>query len=68
MCGRFAITSPPVALRLIFGLVERPNFQPRHNIAPTRPIPAIIVENGVRHFRLMRWGLLPVWVTGISRC
>jgi len=22
----------------------------------------VIVENGVRHFRLMRWGLLPAWV------
>ena len=22
----------------------------------------IIIENGLRHFRLMRWGLLPSWV------
>ena len=22
----------------------------------------MILENGVRHFRLMRWGLLPAWV------
>jgi putative SOS response-associated peptidase YedK len=62
MCGRFVITSPPEALRQIFGYVEQPNFPPRHNIAPTQPIPVVIVENGVRHFRLMRWGLLPAWV------
>ena len=62
MCGRFVITSPPAALRQIFGYVEQPNFPPQHNIAPTQPIPVIIVENGVRHFRLMRWGLLPAWV------
>jgi putative SOS response-associated peptidase YedK len=62
MCGRFVITSPPAALRLIFGYVEQPNFPPRHNIAPTQPIPVVIIENGVRHFRLMRWGLLPAWV------
>jgi putative SOS response-associated peptidase YedK len=62
MCGRFVITSPPAALRQIFGYVEQPNFPPRHNLAPTQPIPVIIVENGVRHFRLMRWGLLPAWV------
>ena len=62
MCGRFVITSPPAALRQIFGYVEQPNFPPRHNIAPTQPIPVVIVENGVRHFRLMRWGLLPAWV------
>lgn len=62
MCGRFVITSPPAALRQIFGYIEQPNFPPRHNVAPTQPIPVVIVENGVRHFRLMRWGLLPAWV------
>jgi len=62
MCGRFVITSAPAALRQIFGYVEQPNFPPRHNIAPTQPIPVVIGENGVRHFRLMRWGLLPAWV------
>ena len=62
MCGRFLITSPPAALRQMFGYLEQPNFPPRHNIAPTQPIPVIIRENGVRRFRLMRWGLLPAWV------
>ena len=62
MCGRFVITSPPAALRQIFGYVEQPNFPPRYNIAPTQPIPVVILENGARHFRLMRWGLLPAWV------
>ncbi len=62
MCGRFVITSPPEALRQIFGYLEQPNFPPRHNVAPTQPIPVVIVENGTRHFRLMRWGLLPAWV------
>jgi putative SOS response-associated peptidase YedK len=49
-------------LRQIFGYVEQPNFPPRHNIAPTQPIPVITFDNGVRNFRLMRWGLLPAWV------
>ncbi|HEY3790261.1 MAG TPA: SOS response-associated peptidase [Bradyrhizobium sp.] len=62
MCGRFVITSPPAALRQIFGYLDQPNFPPRHNIAPTQPIPVVILEHGVRHFRLMRWGLLPAWV------
>src|SRR6266700_4299844 len=62
MCGRFVITSPPAALRKIFGYIEQPNFPPKHNIAPTQPVPVVILENGVRHFRLMRWGLLPGWV------
>jgi putative SOS response-associated peptidase YedK len=62
MCGRFVITSPPAALRQIFGYSEQPNFPPRFNISPTQPIPVVIIENGLRHFRLMRWGLLPSWV------
>ena len=62
MCGRFVITSPPAALRQIFGYIEQPNFPPRFNIAPTQPIPVVILENGGRHFRLMRWGLVPPWV------
>ena len=62
MCGRFVITSPPEALRRIFGYSEQPNFPPRFNILPTQPIPVVIIENGNRHFRLMRWGLLPAWV------
>src|SRR3954468_5207853 len=62
MCGRFVITSPPAALRQIFGYIEQPNFPPRYNIAPTQPVPVVILENGGRHFRLMRWGLVPSWV------
>jgi putative SOS response-associated peptidase YedK len=62
MCGRFVITSPPAALRQVFGYLDQPNFPPRYNISPTQPIPVVIVENGIRHFRLMRWGFLPAWV------
>jgi putative SOS response-associated peptidase YedK len=62
MCGRFVITSPPAAVRQVFGYSEQPNFPPRHNIAPTQPVPVVILENGGRHFRLMRWGLVPSWV------
>ena len=25
-------------------------------------MPVVIIEHGVRHFRLMRWGLVPAWV------
>src|SRR6201999_2675784 len=63
MCGRFVITSPPAAIRQVFGYVEQPNFPPRHNIAPTQPVPVVILKNGTRHFHLMRWGLIPSWVT-----
>jgi len=62
MCGRFVITSPPDALRQIFGYLEQPNFPPRFNVSPTQPVPVVILEDGGRHFRLMRWGLVPAWV------
>jgi putative SOS response-associated peptidase YedK len=62
MCGRYVIISPPEALRRLFGYSEQPNFPPRNNIAPTQPVPVVIFDNGARHFRLVRWGLLPAWV------
>ena len=49
-------------MRQVFGYAEQPNFPPRFNVAPTQPVPVIIIENGVRHFRLMRWGFLPAWI------
>jgi putative SOS response-associated peptidase YedK len=62
MCGRYVITSAPEALRRLFGYAEIPNFPPRYNVAPTQPVPVVLQEQGVRHFHLMRWGLLPAWV------
>jgi putative SOS response-associated peptidase YedK len=62
MCGRYAITSAPEAIRKLFGYPEQPNFPPRYNIAPTQPIPIVRLDQGARHFALVRWGLLPSWV------
>ena len=66
MCGRYAITLPPEAARRYFGFVERPNFPPRYNIAPTQPIPVVRADpfrsGATRHFVLMRWGFLPGFV------
>jgi putative SOS response-associated peptidase YedK len=46
----------------LFGYSEQPNFPARYNVAPTQPVPVVMLENGVRQFRLMRWGFLPSWV------
>lgn len=62
MCGRYVIASSPEALRRLFGYGEQPNFPPRYNVAPTQPVPVVTLENGARHFQLMRWGFLPSWV------
>lgn len=62
MCGRFALTVTPEEVQGLFGYDEKPNFPPRSNIAPTDPIAVVTYENNKRHFRLMRWGLLPSWL------
>src|ERR1700675_5074603 len=62
MCGRYVIISPPEAMRQLFSYSEQPNFPARYNVAPTQPVPIVILENGALHFRLTRWGLLPAWV------
>jgi putative SOS response-associated peptidase YedK len=66
VCGRYAITLPPEAVRAYFAFSENPNFPPRYNIAPTQPVPVVVAhpQSGgvVRHFVLMRWGFLPGFV------
>ena len=63
MCGRYALTTPPDALRSWFGFAEQPNFPPRYNIAPTQPVAIVhAATDGSRHFGLARWGFLPGFV------
>lgn len=62
MCGRYALTLPPDAVRELFRYQEQPNFPPRYNIAPTQPVAVVVQDRGVRHFVLMRWAFLPSWV------
>ena len=62
MCGRYNMTSAPEQVRALFRYPERPNFPSRYNVAPTQPIPIVRVTEGLRHFALVRWGLIPPWV------
>src|SRR5262245_11414433 len=62
MCGRYAITSAPEAIRALFRYLEEPDFPPRYNVAPTQPVPIVRIDAGARHFALVRWGLIPSWV------
>jgi len=51
----------------MFGYVETPNFPPRYNVAPTQPVPIVRAEkDGKRHFRLVRWGLVPDWAKEVG--
>jgi putative SOS response-associated peptidase YedK len=62
MCGRYAITSAPEAIRRLFGYDEQPNFPPRYNVAPTQPVPIVRMTEGKLRFALVRWGFIPSWV------
>lgn len=62
MCGRYVITSPPEAVKELFGYVGNPNFPAQYNIAPTQPVPIIRSMSGEREFALVRWGLVPSWM------
>ncbi len=62
MCGRFVLTSPPDAVRNLFGYDDEATFPQRFNIAPSQPIAVVTLEEGSGVCRLMRWGLIPSWV------
>jgi putative SOS response-associated peptidase YedK len=62
MCGRYTLTMTPDEMKRLFRYPETPNFPPRYNIAPTQPIAVVVADHGERHFRLVRWGLIPGWV------
>ncbi len=65
MCGRFSLTTPVEAMRLIFGFDNLPNLAPRYNIAPGQRIAAVRCRpadaNGGTELVLLRWGLVPAW-------
>ena len=62
MCGRYALTLSPDAVRRHFGYIEQPNFPSRSNIRPTEPVAVMHARDGMRHFALMRWGFIPSFV------
>ena len=41
MCGRYSLTQSVDQLRTFFHVDERPNLQPRWNIAPTQIAPVV---------------------------
>ncbi len=63
MCGRFTLTDPDADLAVQFNLPEIPDLQPRYNIAPTQPVPAVRVapDGTAREMVMLHWGLIPFW-------
>lgn len=62
MCGRYAITLPPEAMRRYFDFTDQPNFPARPDVRPTESVPVVLAENGERRFALVRWGFIPGFV------
>lgn len=61
MCGRFALATPPEALRQFVDFSNRMNFPARYNIAPTQPV-SIIRAEPEQKMALVSWGLVPPWL------
>ena len=62
MCGRYSLTTPVEGLRHLFQFPERPNLEPRYNIAPTQDAPLFRRDGaGTVHLAQLRWGLIPSW-------
>jgi putative SOS response-associated peptidase YedK len=61
MCGRYAITLPPEAVRQWFRTQgEIPNWPVYYNAAPTTALPVVRQnKEGQRDLALMQWGLVP---------
>ena len=68
MCGRYAASRSPDDLveefdieRVVADVVPGPSW----NVAPTDPVPAVLVRKGEqaleRQLRVARWGLVPSW-------
>ena len=68
MCGRFSFTQSEKIVAEIFQLASVPTLSPRYNIAPTQPVPTVLVDSDVknRHLKMLRWGLIPSWAKDIK--
>lgn len=62
MCSRYALTSPPEAVRAWLGHHNEMVYPPRYNIAPSQPVAIVRHDHARRReMALVRWGLIPSW-------
>jgi putative SOS response-associated peptidase YedK len=64
MCGRYRLSRRKQVIEEYFDSAPcDDDWSPRYNIAPTQPVPVIRQhpKEPVRHFSLMKWGLIPSW-------
>lgn len=65
MCGRYTLTRKEGEIAEHVAVQESLRFEPRYNIAPTQTVP-VVVSDGDRTLRNLRWGLIPFWSKDIS--
>jgi putative SOS response-associated peptidase YedK len=68
VCGRFVQTSSAERLAQQFeatSTIAAP-LVPRHNVAPSTPVPAVIDADG-RRLGLLQWGFVPPWADAPDR-
>jgi len=69
VCGRFNQTASGDEIAEAFSLHETPALAPRYNIAPTQPVPVVVVEPASARRLLVerKWGLVPRDALGKER-
>ena len=69
MCGRFNQTASGEEIAEAFALDETQALAPRYNIAPTQPVPVVVVEPASSRRVLVerKWGLVPRDALGKER-
>jgi putative SOS response-associated peptidase YedK len=68
VCGRYASSRRSAEIAESLGASDDTAgaLTPDFNVAPTRPVPAVVLEDGARHLVVLRWGLLPFWAKNRS--
>ena len=61
MCGLYSFRKSAEETRALFNYIEQQDFPPRAYVAPGGPIAIVRMEEGARHFALVRWGFVPSW-------
>lgn len=62
MCGRYTQSKDLLTLEIRFGFTAPDTaLSPRYNVAPMQYAPVVLMEDGVRRLKMMRWGLVPFW-------
>jgi putative SOS response-associated peptidase YedK len=68
MCGRYRLSRRKQLVEQYFAASGDEDWNPRHNIAPTQPVPIIRQhpKEPRRDLSLVRWGLISLWAKDAS--